>query len=141
MKLAALVPLKYSPVNSAMGKDKGIHKRRARKEVISVPMIKGSAPYCSLSGLGFHSEENIKLKPYSFIVGSAPLIRVKTIPPMINRTIVPLTNNPIFNALSFILICSVEQFVAVFYLSALPSKVIVCKIAFAFSFAATGRGA
>ena len=40
-------PLKYSPTKSATGSEKGMQKMRASTVVISVPVMKGSAPYCS----------------------------------------------------------------------------------------------
>lgn len=39
-----LVFLKYSAINSDVENAKGIHKIRARNEVIKVPVIKGKAP-------------------------------------------------------------------------------------------------
>ena len=44
---ATFVPLKYSPTNNATGNENGIQNTRARSVVISVPVMKGNAPYCS----------------------------------------------------------------------------------------------
>ena len=44
---AIFVPLKYSPTNNATGNENGMQKMRANNVVISVPVMKGNAPYCS----------------------------------------------------------------------------------------------
>ena len=40
-------PLKYSPTKRATGNEKGIQNIRAKRVVMSVPVMKGSAPYRS----------------------------------------------------------------------------------------------
>ena len=54
---AIFVFLKYSPTNSATGSENGIQMTRAVSVVISVPVMKGSAPYCSAPSLQLHSLE------------------------------------------------------------------------------------
>ena len=44
---AIFVPLKYSPTNNATGNENGIQKISANNVVINVPVMNGSAPYCS----------------------------------------------------------------------------------------------
>jgi len=41
---ATLLPLKYSPLNNAMDREKGIQKNNARSDVMRVPVMKGNAP-------------------------------------------------------------------------------------------------
>lgn len=57
---AILLPLKYSPLNNAIESEKGIQNNKANREVMSVPVIKGSAP--KLSFTESQLDDVIKLK-------------------------------------------------------------------------------
>ena len=57
--VAILDCLKYSPLNKAMDSEKGMQNNNANNAVISVPVIKGSAPKLLLTES--HSLEPIKL--------------------------------------------------------------------------------
>nr|WP_317129512.1 hypothetical protein [Bacteroides caecimuris] len=48
---ATFVSLKYSPTKSATGSENGMQKIRAKSVVISVPVMNGKAPYCSLPSI------------------------------------------------------------------------------------------
>jgi hypothetical protein len=84
---AVLVPLKYSAMKREVEKAMGMHSKSASSEVMTVPAMKGSAPYSSLPEVGFHTVEVIKLKPYSLNAGIAPPVRESTIPAL-SRSIV-----------------------------------------------------
>ncbi|MBA7584049.1 hypothetical protein ES708_26001 [subsurface metagenome] len=74
-------------------------------EVITVPAIKGRAPYSSRPSVGFHSVEMMNLIPNSLKTGMVPLIKDNTIPDD-NKTIInEAMNNNVFVIFSLFNIC------------------------------------
>ena len=81
------LPLKYSPMKSATGSEKGMHRIKASIEVTTVPTIKGNAPYCSRPAVGSHSEEQMKRKkPNSLKASMLLLIKLISIARQISST-------------------------------------------------------
>jgi hypothetical protein len=78
----------------------GMHMSRARIEVITVPAMKGIAPYSSLPDVGFQTVDVMNPRPYSLNAGIAPPARERTIPALNKSIISDETNSKVFVTLS-----------------------------------------
>src|SRR5580692_8300198 len=99
---------KYSPRNIATANEKGMEMIRARKDVIKVPIRKGSAPYVSLTGS--HVRLQRYLTPRALIEGMDWMIRVIMIPSTSRATATAIQTSALRKKFSH-RICLLDRFV------------------------------